>query len=355
MTTFLAQTTGRDQGMMWITIFADGQRRVIRMSWTGRVLHRAAPAIDFLITPAVWVAGHTLMIVRRLTPPQAPRAMRVLDRMGLYPLVDHYYEPLINMNRLRHRLDEPRDLPGIALDLSAATKLLEDLAPIAELHDIPFAVPPSGPPAYHWDCTMFGPLDALVLHGMIRRHRPRRILEVGCGMSTLVALRAAALNTAEGSDACVHTCIEPYENPWLAELPVRLVRQTAETADLALIDALEANDILFIDSSHMIRPQGDVLTEILHWLGRLRPGVLVHIHDIFTPRDYPDELIRTYRFFWNEQYLVEAFLAFNARFSVLMPLHHLHATHPDLTARLCPQQGRPNATLPSSFWIACTG
>lgn len=325
------------------------------MSWTGRALHRAAPAIDLLLTPAVWVAAQTLMMVRRLTPPQAPRAMRVLDRIGLYPLVDHYYEPLINMARLRHPLDQPRDLPGIALDLPAAVALLEQLAPISELHDVPQAPPPSGPPTYHWDNTLFGPLDALVLHGMVRKHRPRRILEVGCGMSTLVALRAAAMNTAEGAEPCVHTCIEPYENPWLAELPVRLVRSTAETADLALVEELEAGDILFIDSSHMIRPQGDVLTEVLSWLGRLRPGVLVHIHDVFTPRDYPDEVIRTYRFFWNEQYLVEAFLAFNDRFSVLLPLHHLHATHPEVTARLCPGQLRPEATLPSSFWIGRTG
>ncbi len=329
------------------------------MSWTGRALHRAAPAIDFLMTPAVWLAAHTLMLVRRLTPPHAPRAMRVLDRIGIYPLVDHYYEPLINVSRLRHPLDQPRDLPGIALNLPEAVALLEQMAPIAELHDVPATLPPSrtpdGAPVYHWDNTLFGPLDALVLHGMVRRHKPRRILEIGCGMSTLVALRAAAMNTAEGAAPCVHTCIEPYENPWLADLPVRLVRNTAETADLGLIDELEAGDILFIDSSHMIRPQGDVLTEVLFWLGRLRPGVLVHIHDVFTPRDYPDEMIRKYRFFWNEQYLVEAFLAFNARFGVVMPLHHLHTTHPEVTARLCPPQGRPGVTPPGSFWIACTG
>ncbi|WP_431284855.1 class I SAM-dependent methyltransferase [Humitalea sp. 24SJ18S-53] len=325
------------------------------MSWTGRAFHRAAPVIDVMLAPAVWVAAQTLMMVRRLTPPHAPRAMRVLDRIGLYPLVDHYYEPLINMNRLRHPLDQPRDLPGVVLDVPAAMAMLEDLAPIAELDDVPATRVAGDRPVYHWDNTLFGPLDAWVLHGMVRRHRPRRILEVGCGMSTLVALRAAAMNTADGAPPCVHTCIEPYENPWLAELPVRLVRTTAETADLSLIEELEAGDILFIDSSHMIRPQGDVLTEVLHWLGRLRPGVIVHIHDVFTPRDYPDAMVRTYRFFWNEQYLVEAFLAFNARFSVLLPLHHLHATHPEETARLCPQQQRPGVTPPSSFWIGCTG
>jgi hypothetical protein len=75
-----------------------------------------------------------------------------------------------------------------------------------------------------------------------------------------------------------------------------------ERCDAAVVDALEENDILFIDSSHMIRPQGDVLTEVLEWLGRLRPGVLVHFHDIFTPRDYPLDLLMLHRFFWNEQY-----------------------------------------------------
>jgi len=134
---------------------------------------------------------------------------------------------------------------------------------------------------------------------------------------------------------------------------MRPVRDTAETADPALVDALEAGDILFIDSSHMIRPQGDVLTEVLSWLGRLKPGVAVHIHDVFTPRDYPEAMIRDHRFFWNEQYLVEAFLAFNPRFRVTLPLHHMMLTDPAALLALCPAQADAARTPPTSFWFDC--
>jgi hypothetical protein len=104
----------------------------------------------------------------------------------------------------------------------------------------------------------------------------------------------------------------------------------------------------------MIRPQGDVVTAVLEWLGRLRPGVLVHFHDIFTPRDYPEEMMRVHRFFWNEQYLVEAFVAFNAAFEVILPVNHLYETFPDRMHALCPAQ-TPERVMPASFWLRRRG
>jgi len=323
------------------------------MSWKGRTLRQAAPVLDVVLAPAVWAAAQTLLLVRRMTPRHAPNSFRIMDRVGVYPLVDHYYEPMINPRHLRHPMSQPRDLPGLPIDLPAAMDLLRGTLRMEEMAGISGTAPVGDSPAYHWDNSFFGPLDAAVLHGMVRRLKPRRILEVGCGMSTLAAQQAIARNTAEGAAPCRHTCIEPYENAWLAALPIDLVRDTAETADPALVDALEAGDILFIDSSHMIRPQGDVLTEVLSWLGRLKPGVAVHIHDVFTPRDYPEAMIRDHRFFWNEQYLVEAFLAFNPRFRVTLPLHHMMLTDPAALLALCPAQADAARTPPTSFWFDC--
>jgi hypothetical protein len=268
------------------------------MTLKGRMLQRLAPVLDVIMLPFVWLAAQQMMLVRRITPRHMPRAMAMLDRIGIYPLIDHYYEPLINLRRLRHSLDQCRVLPGIALDAERGLALLGQMAEMAELANTPRHA--AGPTDYYLDNDFFGPLDAAVLYALVRRHRPRRIVEVGCGMSTRVVIAARLRNVAEDAAyACEHVCIEPYEQPWLADAPVTLSRGTAETSDPALIDALDDGDILFIDSSHMIRPQGDVLTEILNWLGRLRPGVLVHVHDIFTPRDYPDDLLRVHRFFWN--------------------------------------------------------
>jgi hypothetical protein len=106
---------------------------------------------------------------------------------------------------------------------------------------------------------------------------------------------------------CEHICIEPYEAQWLEKLDVTTIREPVERLDKSLFRSLEKNDILFIDSSHMIRPQGDVLFEYLEILPILQSGVLIHIHDIFTPKDYLEEWLSQEVRFWNEQYLLEAF------------------------------------------------
>jgi len=310
-----------------------------------RILARAAPVLDVLMAPSVYLAAQQLLLVRKITPGRAPHCMRALDRVGVYPLIDHYYEPMISLRHLRRPMTAERPLAGIELNVEAALALVEELrAGVGEL----FATPSV---EYDLDNTLFGPLDAGILHAMIRRFRPRRIVEVGCGMSTLAALAAEERNRADDENyRCEHVCIEPYEQPWLERLPVRVERRRMEECDVALAESLGAGDILFIDSSHMIRPQGDVVTAVLEWLGRLRPGVLVHFHDIFTPRDYPEELMRVHRFFWNEQYLVEAFVAFNAAFRVMLPVNHLYEAFPERMRALCPAQ-TAERVVPASFWL----
>jgi hypothetical protein len=122
--------------------------------------------------------------------------------------------------------------------------------------------------------------------------------------------------------------------------------------DLSLFDQLEAGDMLFIDSTHMIKPRGDVVVEYLELLPRLKPGVFVHVHDIFTPWDYPREWIVSQNRFWNEQYLLEAFLSFNSDFQVLLALNYLKQRHSDKLALSCPQFAKnPSGVHPGSFWM----
>lgn len=99
---------------------------------------------------------------------------------------------------------------------------------------------------------------------------------------------------------------------------------------------LGAGDLLFVDSSHMIRPQGDVLTEHLQIFPRLSKGVYVHIHDIFTPKDYPNEWIVDEVRFWNEQYLLEALLTNTTRYQVVAALNYLKNNHFNKLAERCP-------------------
>jgi len=318
-----------------------------------RLLDQVAPVVDIMMQPLAWLAAQQMLTLRRLTPPRAPRSFHILDQMGVYPLIDHFYDPLINLRRLSQPLEAARNIAGLNLDPDAALKLVAGLDGV---NDPGTTAAVDNEPCYDPANTLFCPLDAGVLYGMVVRHRPMRIIEVGCGMSTLVIRMALARLTAmDPSYTCDHICIEPYGAAWLERFPVRVLRQTAESCPLEHVETLCRNDILFIDSSHVIRPQGDVLTEVLGWLGRLRSGVLVHIHDIYTPRDYPDALLRTHRFLWNEQYLVEAFLCFNTAFQVLVPLHHLWHEKRSRMRIICPSQERVGRTEPSSLWLRRNG
>jgi hypothetical protein len=137
--------------------------------------------------------------------------------------------------------------------------------------------------------------------------------------------------------------------PWLEQAPVRVIRQRVEESDPSLFFKLEENDILFIDSSHMIRPQGDVLFEYLEILPTLKIGVIVHIHDIFSPRDYPASWVVEEVRFWNEQYLLEAFLSHNRDWKIIGAVNFLHQSHFDALSKVCPRLVQ--SSNPGSFYM----
>ena len=161
---------------------------------------------------------------------------------------------------------------------------------------------------------------------MIRIFKPKRIIEIGGGSSTLMALNAMKMNKIDDSDySCSYICIEPYGKPWLEKTGLNVIRKKVEEVPLNTFKSLHRNDILFIDSSHIIRPQGDVLYEILEILPTLDSGVIVHFHDICTPKDYFDEWVCNN--FWNEQYILEAFLSFNKEFEIVLSTNYLLHHH----------------------------
>ena len=122
-----------------------------------------------------------------------------------------------------------------------------------------------------------------------------------------------------------------------------------------MFTSLEANDILFIDSSHVVKPGGDTLFEILTILPTLRPGALVHFHDIFTPLDYPEEWVLKRRYLWTEQYLLEAFLTLNREYEIIGALNYMKNRHPELVAEKLPILGAHiDSRDPGSIWLRKT-
>jgi hypothetical protein len=310
--------------------------------------------IEIISLPIIFPAAFLMKTIRRIGLWRLTIIRKIFYSLGVLPIRDHYYEPLINPNKLKRSLAIDRSLPGLDLNVSYQLGLLSQFQFSREF---PARYEKSsGVYGYRFENKYFTGGDAEYYYQLIRHFRPKNIIEIGGGFSMLLALDATAQNTAEGFPACNILCVEPYENTWLEKAPVSLLRQYIEDVDLAVFRSLQAGDVLFIDSSHMIRPQGDVLFEYFEILPTLAKGVLIHIHDIFTPKDYPEDWVVNDARLWNEQYLVEAFLMMNSQFSIVGALNYLWHHHYDEFAAKCSHLKKNIDTdrrhlEPSSLWI----
>jgi predicted O-methyltransferase YrrM len=228
----------------------------------------------------------------------------------------------------------PLDLPGLHLDLDAQLAFVRDsLAEPAAA----FAVPPP----FRLDNPFYGRGDAELLFAMLRWAAPGRVLELGSGWSTHT-LRAAA---PEADLVAVDP--EPQ-----TQLPAGVRHERADAAELPpeRLSALEAGDILFVDTSHVVRRGGEVNRIVLGFLPRLRPGVLVHFHDVFLPYEYPRLFFQLGGHF-SEQYLLAALLEGNADWEIVLAAHALYRDrHADLVAAI-PALRDPGPVGPSALWL----
>jgi len=316
--------------------------RVIR-----KLLRRIAPFIDVFLSPFSFAGAILFLVMRKIGIERFRLSKRILMKVGVFPIREHYTEPMFNPKRLRYSMDRDRELAGVELNIEEQLAILDRFHFSDELVSFPLEKRNEAEFYYHNGYFQAG--DAEYLYNLIRLCKPRKLVEVGSGYSTLMAINAILANKKEDAGYnCEHICIEPYERDWLGQLEVKLVRQLVEKSDKSLFSELDANDILFIDSSHIIRPQGDVLFEILEILPILRPGVFVHFHDVFTPKDYPNW---GFTHFLNEQYLVEAFLSFNSDFKVAGAVNYLkHHYFTELSSKCPILRNEPNSK-PGSFWI----
>lgn len=261
----------------------------------------------------------------------------VFDRWGYHIRPIHYYEPLPDFRSITsEQLNRRREFPSIDFRWEHQLTLLHGLAAIYrnELQQIDRA---------YFDNDYFNGFDAAVYYSLIRHLRPKRIVEIGSGYSTRIADQALKLNGAGQL-----TCIEPFAEERLngMRLKVELIEKRVEELDVGFFSCLDANDILFIDSSHTVKFGSDVCYEFLELLPTLRSGVWVHVHDIFFPHDYPAEWLLKRRLALNEQYLLEAFLSFNREFEVALANHWLTLDHASAVKELWSHESSS-----SSFWF----
>jgi predicted O-methyltransferase YrrM len=237
---------------------------------------------------------------------------------------DHFYSPIVDPKAAERHLARleakpvPESVPGVALDRAAMVRTWHDLLPFFSRTAFP-ATPCPGfhyafeNPSYSWG-------DGSVLHAMICRHRPKRIIEVGSGWSS-----ACMLDTVDKDlgGNCDLTFIDPFPE-LLRELAgdaisqARVMECNVQDVPLEIFDTLKPDDILFIDSTHVLKTGSDVCFELFEILPRLVPGVLVHLHDMFWPFEYPRFWVIDENRSWNEIYAIRAFLMHNSAWDIIM-------------------------------------
>jgi predicted O-methyltransferase YrrM len=302
--------------------------------------------------------------IRKLIKKTSFSVFLQLDRLGIHVLPKHYYSPvpdydwLLKNRRLWARRTNMND---VNWNLEQQVEWLKStcepyVAEVQGFTGYKHAIEHSFGPGY-------GPIESQVLHCFIRTFNPKRIVEVGSGVSTFCMVRALELNASENRSGSEVFCIEPYPSPILKNFSeVSLEKNLVQEVDLAFFDRLESGDMLFIDSSHALKTGSDVPFLYLEVIPRLKPGVFIHIHDIYFPYVYPRDALHHF-WSWQETVVLLALLQGNAQLETLCCLSALHYDKREELSRILPDyrpqvdvgeglgEPEPEGHFPSSIWL----
>jgi hypothetical protein len=269
-------------------------------------------------------------------------AKRAAGALGFDLVQQHYYSPI--PGHLPESVWEERNpLRGIRWDLDSCLEWLGQIDPFMTEFSPPIRLGETY--EFQYANGSFGNGDADVLYGVIRAGKPKRILELGSGHSSVVIHLATERNDTDGSP-CEHRIFDPHPTDHLGTLDI--TPMPAEMLPEEEIANLSAGDILFVDTTHAVRIGGDVLRVVLDLLPMTNPGVLIHLHDIFLPYQYPRAFFEEHEYYWAEQYLLQAFLACNSQFEIVAPLHALFRDRTQAFSALVPSIS--DGGYPGSFW-----
>lgn len=251
----------------------------------------------------------------------------------------HFYSPVMNVAEIKQREEQlwpghlPNEVPGIDLNLERQLQWVETLK--GYYADIPYPEQPEPGHRYYYENVYYSYTDAMMLYAFYRKLQPKKVIEIGSGFSS-----AAMLDARDQLQYPTHfTFIDPFPERLQSLLTeadrhtVSVIAQPVQQVDLALFDQLQAGDILFIDSSHVLKTGSDVHHNLFAILPRLQPGVYIHFHDVFWPFEYPREWVLNGTN-WNELYALRSFLMHNQAYSVECFGHYLHSRQERLFAEM---------------------
>jgi hypothetical protein len=260
----------------------------------------------------------------------------------LYVPPGHFHSPVVNQVEADQHISRleaipiPKSLGGIEINRLQMIKEWNSLLPF--FGNIPFRQFQSQGFRYSFDNPSYSWGDGSILYAILRRHQPRRVIEVGSGWSSVCALETAA---SFFESKCNFTFVDPYPQLLISligdlETNVRILEMPIQQVPLAVFETLEEGDILFIDSTHVLRTGSDVCFELFDVLPRLAVGVLVHFHDMFWPFEYPRLWAVNENRSWNELYAMRAFLTNNNDWRVVFFNDYFAKVERDLIAATYP-------------------
>jgi len=279
----------------------------------------------------------------------------IWERLGFHITPNHFYELIPDTRTLKDELWlNQSELSGVNIDEEVMNNLLSKFSSKfkSEYESFP-KTETSISYQYYVNNESFESVDGEIYYCMIRYFKPKRIIEIGAGYSTYLAAQALLKNKEEYGINAKLIAIEPYPNDTLRKgFPglTKLIETKVQEVDLSEFRKLKENDILFIDSSHVLKIGNDVQYEFFEILPKLSKGVLLHLHDIFLPAEYPKKWVLKKYLFWNEQYLLQAFLTFNSVFEVLWGGSYMHVRYPEKLEETFSTYNKKKV-WPGSFWM----
>ena len=267
----------------------------------------------------------------------------------------HYYTPIPDTRVLKKsfQFDEILNLDGINMNDEKQLELMNQVSKKYRNEYENFPLEPTDSPIdYYLNNGSFGFVSGQMNYSLVRYFKPKAVVEIGSGNSTLNTLTALNKNIDEGDKIINFTAIEPYPQEFLRKIKYdyfHLIIERLENINMELFEALEEGDMLFIDSTHVSKFGSDVNYYMFTILPKLKPGVIIHIHDIQFPFDYFKSYILKNHYFWNEQYLVQAFLMYNNSFEIIWCASYMTYKYPELLKKNFPHFN--SKRIPTSLYL----
>jgi predicted O-methyltransferase YrrM len=268
-----------------------------------------------------------------------------LSLVKLWIQPGHFYSPITNDTSFKHN-DAIDGIYGIDMKKETQNKLAQKLSNHLKNH--PYTDNITSSSRYYFNNDQFGYFDALYLYSMLLECKPKRIIEVGSGFSSAIMLD---VNNSHFNNNMKLTFIEPYPKRLNSLLrkneKATIIEKPVQNVSMDVFKTLRAGDMLFIDSSHVSKSGSDVNWLFFEVLPVIAKGVIIHIHDVFYPFEYPDEWIRQGRS-WTEDHLLRALLTDSDKYSIKLWPNYLHRFESKIISKYFDREINLNT---GSIWI----